>query len=275
MYHKKLLYPISFIINFSNLFLSMYVLLFCLSIRANNIPDTHNPLSYENKCLYFRDFFSDVGKRKEIKDLPEHLKKVCDTMGIDPKTIYVFEDETGNGGWAFGDNVILKRTFSKFNNEEQASIFAHELSHIKHKDCMTKKKLNNKIIDFETQSSIVAVFAVGSQIVYKKLKCLPRVLMCSGTWAIANSIASYLYYQQLQKMEHRADFESAKAVGPDAGISWLKKDIFLREYWNDNTIHERVNFFLSQIGFSVHGTNEQRIHLLEQFKKEKSDNEQI
>jgi hypothetical protein len=216
----------------------------------------------------FRKFFcNETYKRKEITELPAHLVDVCKKSGIDPANIYVFDEDidvhcADAAAWSFGNNIMLNKNFRNFDEATQAWYFAHELSHVKHKDIEPFLKQNMAIVDFQIVSSITALLCLTLQYLYKNSMHLSRIMAIGGLWGLANTVFMYTRYAKSQAIELRANDEATKIVGAEVAINLLHEYRWLRDHGQNPSIKNRLNVYKHWLGFCTHGSYELQIERL-------------
>ena len=248
--------------------LILLTFLFITSLYSAN--DTIYPDSNEEHDIYYRQFYCNNEARKAITDLPEHLTTACHQMGVDPKTIHVFQEDTdpGYSAHSIGNNIILNNGFWKIDGQEtQAWYFAHELSHVKHRDTERFWQLNDTLVDFQIISSLVTALALICQIGLGYIK-MPALLGTLALYGSVNIVALYTYYQLIQDFELRANDEAAKAIGTDAAIAYTKESRWLRDHAQNANIYNRLQVYKDWLGFCHHGSYELQINRMKKVKQE-------
>lgn len=244
------------------------ILLCTMSLFNQAAMDTHE----EHDAMY-RTCFCNNDYRKELTDLPDNLLDACQKSGVDPKTIHVFNQNSDIGAHTVGNNIMLGNAFWTFDKDTQSWEFAHELSHVKHKDSVQLFNEQKNLVDFQIGSSTGAGFILTGQILSKHLYNLPplqRVKVLAGTCGllvIANIAALHRYYSKSQVMELRANDEAAQAMGAEAGIALCRKLRYERDHGTNANIKDRLHVYKEWLGFCTHGSHELRIERLQAFAK--------
>lgn len=223
---------------------------------------------------YVRKNFTEQ-KISEITDLPKHLKKVIEKSSLDQQTLHVFVSKEFNIYAAYSNYTIgLPEYFFDFTQDEQAVLFAHELSHIKHKDAGVEiyGNLERTLSDFQIANTLLFSLCLAACAYQSKLtpKSLAHILTVAATTNIA---ALYYYFQKKRIFEIRADREAAQIVGTQSSIDLTKKWILAKKH-DSTDLYNRIKYYLEYLGFSDHPTDEERLAmLLEMQTREKLNND--